>query len=170
MITVDCGISNKREIRLARDLGMEVVVTDHHQVPEDFDPICPVINPNRPGSLFPFRGLAGVGVAFFLAVGLRSLLRDEKWFEETREPDLKAYLDLVALGTVADMVPLKGQNRILVTSGMEVMKNSRWPGINALKDVSGVNSREISVYDLAYRLAPRLNAPGRMGFSRRWAA
>ncbi len=163
IITVDCGISNNREIRMAKELGMEVVVTDHHQVPEDFDPLCPVINPNRSDSLFPFRDLAGVGVAFFLAVGLRSVLRDAKWFRDIPEPDLKAYLDLVALGTVADMVPLKGQNRILVTSGIETMKNSRWPGINALKDASGMSSREISAYDLAYKLAPRLNAPGRLG-------
>ncbi len=163
IITVDCGISNREEIKLAGDLGIQVVVTDHHQIPEDFDPVCPVVNPVRPDSLFPFRELAGVGVTFFLGVGLRAALRDMGWFKDRPEPDLKDYLDLVALGTVADMVPLTGQNRILVMWGMEVLKNSRWPGLRALMEISGVDNSGISSYDLAFRLAPRLNAPGRMG-------
>ena len=163
IITVDCGISNKKEIELARDLGIQIVVTDHHQIPEDFNPKCPVLNPNRVDSLFPFNGLAGVGVAFFLAVGLRAALRDRNWFKESPEPDLRQYLDLVALGTVADMVPLTGLNRILACSGIEVMKKSKWPGIEALKAISGMDAHETSSYDLAFRLAPRLNAPGRMG-------
>ncbi|MFC1868793.1 single-stranded-DNA-specific exonuclease RecJ, partial [Thermodesulfobacteriota bacterium] len=163
IITVDCGTSNRKEIKLAGDLGMKVVVTDHHQIPEDFDPMCPVINPNRPDSLFPFKGLAGVGVAFFLAICIRSTLRDRNRFKESPEPDLKQYLDLVALGTVADMVPLTGQNRVLVRSGLEVMRDSKWPGIKAMKEISGVNEYNISSHDLAFKLAPRLNAPGRMG-------
>ncbi|MBW2609703.1 MAG: single-stranded-DNA-specific exonuclease RecJ [Deltaproteobacteria bacterium] len=163
IITVDCGISNMREIDLARRLGMKVVVTDHHQIPEDFDPICPVINPRRPESSFPFRELAGVGVAFFLAIAIRAGLRDRGWFRDRPEPDLKRYLDLVALGTVADMVPLIGQNRTLVRAGMEEMRNSQWPGIKAMLEISGVDSAWISSHDLAFRLAPRLNAPGRIG-------
>jgi len=162
IITVDCGISNIKEIELARRLGMDVVVTDHHQIPEDFEPVCPVINPNRSDSLFPFRGLAGVGVAFYLAIGTRTVLREKGWFRDRPEPDLRRYLDLVALGTVADMVPLIGQNRILVHSGMEVMKYSQWPGIKAMQNLSGMAISRISSYDLAFKLAPRLNAPGRM--------
>ena len=163
IITVDCGISNLGEISLAKDLGMKIVVTDHHQIPEGFYPLCPVINPNRPDSLFPFKDLAGVGVAFFFILGLRAALRNRGWFRDIPEPDLKRYLDLVAIGTVADMVPLKGLNRILVQSGIEVMRDSKWHGLNALKDVSGVKNSDISSYDLAFKLAPRLNAPGRMG-------
>jgi len=165
IITVDCGISNRKEIALAKELGMKVVVTDHHQIPEDFDPICPVINPNRHDSLFPFKALAGVGVAFFLAIALRSCLRNKGWFKDRPEPDLKKYLDIVALGTVADMVPLIDQNRILVQSGIQVMRNSIWPGIKAVKDVSGMDAHRISSYDLAFKLAPRFNAPGRLGDS-----
>lgn len=166
IITVDCGISNRKEIEMAKGLGMKVVVTDHHQIPEDFKPVCPVINPNRHDSLFPFRELAGVGVTFFLVIALRSCLRDRKWFIDSRpEPDLKQYLDIVALGTVADMVPLIDQNRILVRSGIEVMKNSIWPGIKAIRKISGIGSQRISSYDLAFKLAPRLNAPGRLGDS-----
>lgn len=163
IITVDCGIANRKEIEFAQGLGMKVVVTDHHQIPKDFKPVCPVVNPNRPDSSFPFRDLAGVGVAFFLAVAVRSALRERDLFKGLPEPDLKKYLDLVAIGTVGDMVPLTDQNRILTTHGIEAMKSTIWPGIRAMKAMSGVDERAISSYDLAFKLAPRLNAPGRMG-------
>lgn len=163
VITVDCGTANRREIERAKEAGIQVVVTDHHQVPEGFEPVCPVVNPHRPGCPFPFRSLAGVGLAFFLAIALRGALREEGWFKDRPEPDLKPYLDLVALGTVADMVPLLDQNRIMVKWGIEVMKRSRWPGIRAIKEIAAVKDVEISPYDLAFKLAPRLNAPGRMG-------
>jgi len=163
IITVDCGIANRKEIEFAQDLGMKVVVTDHHQIPNDFKPVCPVVNPNRTDSSFPFRELAGVGVAFFLAIAIRSALRERNGFNGLPEPDLRKYLDLVALGTVGDMVPLMDQNRILTLHGIEAMKRSVWPGIRAMKAMSGVDETAISSYDLAFRLAPRLNAPGRMG-------
>jgi single-stranded-DNA-specific exonuclease len=163
VITVDCGTSDQDQIALARTWGLKVVVTDHHQVPEDYVPHCPVINPHRPGSAFPFKYLAGVGVAFFLAVALRTALRERGWFEHKPEPDLREYLDLVALGTVADMVPLVDQNRILVKSGLEKIRHSRWPGIHALAEVADLPMETISSSDLAYRMAPRLNASGRMG-------
>ena len=163
IITVDCGIANKKEIEFAQTLGMKVVVTDHHQIPRDFRPICPTVNPHRPDSLFPFRALAGVGVAFFLAVAIRGGLRDRGGFAETPEPDLKKYLDLAAIGTVGDMVPLTGQNRIIAIHGIEAMKKSIWPGIRAMKKMAGVDEKAISSNDLAFKLAPRLNAPGRMG-------
>lgn len=163
IITVDCGISNIKEVKLAHSLGMKVVVTDHHQIPEDFSPLCPVINPHRSDSSFPFRSLAGVGVAFFLAAGIRAKIRERGWFNYAAEPDLKQYLDIVALGTIADMVPLKGQNRILVAAGIETMKKSRWFGIEAMKKTCGMDSSSISSEDIAFKLAPRLNAPGRIG-------
>lgn len=163
VITVDCGTSDQDQIALAHDRGLQVVVTDHHQVPEGFMPRCPVINPHRPGSRFSFKYLSGVGVAFFLAVGLRAALRERGWFKHRSEPDLREYLDLVALGTIADMVPLVGQNRILVKSGLEKMRRSRWPGIQALAEAAGLGANAVSASDLAYRIAPRLNASGRMG-------
>ncbi len=163
IITVDCGISNKNEISVAKKSGLNVVVTDHHQLPEEFHSDCPVVNPHRPDCPFPFKDLSGVGVAFFLAVAVRSSLREKGWFKRSAEPDLKEYLDLVALGTVADRVSLLGQNRILVKSGIEIMANSRWAGLNAMKVIAGIEGEETTAEDLAFRLAPRLNAPGRIG-------
>jgi single-stranded-DNA-specific exonuclease len=166
IITVDCGVSNQREIEYAKSLGMDVVVTDHHQIPDDFAPVCPVINPNRPDSAFSFRSLAGVGVAFFLAAGIRQCIRRKGWFKQVSEPDLRPYLDIVALGTIADMVPLTGQNRIMVAAGIESIKSSRWLGIEAMKKVCGLENQAMSAADIAFKLAPRFNAPGRIGDNR----
>jgi single-stranded-DNA-specific exonuclease len=163
LVTVDCGISNMREIALAKDLGMKMVVTDHHQIPEDFAPLCPVINPHRHDSLFPFKHLAGVGIAFFVAIAIRAALRERGWFMQRSEPDLRKYLDLVALGTVADMVPLQDQNRILVSAGLDRMQNSFWPGLDAIAEMASVVPSMITPYDIAFRIAPRLNASGRLG-------
>jgi single-stranded-DNA-specific exonuclease len=165
IVTVDCGISASREIALARELHLNVVVTDHHQVPRTSRPDCPVINPHQPECPFPFKYLAGVGLAFFLAVAVRAALREKGWFNGRPEPDLREYLDLVALGTIADRVPLVGQNRILVKTGLRRMADSRWPGMRAMMDAAGVKPSAITSDDLAFRLAPRLNAPGRMGDS-----
>ncbi len=166
IITVDCGISDEKEVLLARRLGMDVVITDHHQLPPGFKAKCPVVNPHQPGCRFPFKDLSGVGLSFFLAVGLRAVLRKRGWFRYREEPDLKDYLDLAALGTIADRVPLLGQNRMLVTAGVARMGHSLWPGIRAIMKVAGVAPQNVSSEDLAYRVAPRLNAPGRMGNAR----
>ena len=164
LVTVDCGIANHREIALAKSLGLEVVVTDHHRLPGDFEPICPMVNPQRPDSQFPFRHLSGVGLAFFLAIALRSAMRQRTWFRHRPEPDLKAYLILAALGTVADMAPLVGQNRILVASGLQRMDPTLWPGIEALQEVAGAKvTAPLRSEELAFTWAPRLNAPGRLG-------
>lgn len=163
IITVDCGISSTEEIALARSLGVKVVVTDHHQVPKGLEAVCPVVDPHQPGCAFPFKDLAGVGLAFFLAVSIRAALREKGWFNKRPAPDLKEYLDLVALGTVADKVPLLDQNRILVKGGIGIMAKSRWAGIRALKEVAHVGDTDITTDNLAFRLAPRLNAPGRIG-------
>ncbi len=163
IITVDCGISNQKEIEYARTLGIDVVVTDHHQIPDKFTPVSPVINPNREDSIFPFRELAGVGVAFFLAASIRSCIRKKGWFRLAAEPDLRQYLDIVAIGTIADMVPLTGQNRIMVMAGIDVMKDSRWLGIEAIKKICGIDNQMITSGDIAFKLAPRLNAAGRIG-------
>jgi single-stranded-DNA-specific exonuclease len=163
LITVDCGISSPSEIALAQQLGMEVVVTDHHQLPGDFRPICPTINPLRPDSAFPFRDLSGVGLAFYLAIAIRSRLRDTGFFNSGPEPDLRTCLDLVALGTVADIVPLIGENRIFVKRGLEALMQDSRPGVKALREVSGIREgQELTTDDIAFRLAPRLNALGRL--------
>jgi len=163
LITVDCGTGSGEEIDLARRCGLDVVITDHHRVPGDFDPLCPFLNPHRPDCAFPFHGLAGVGVAFFLAVAVRAALRDEGWFRSRPEPDLRDYLDLVALGTVADMVPLLEENRILVNAGLQALRQSRWPGLIALQEEAGVHPGLATTEDVAFRLAPRINASGRLG-------
>ncbi len=162
IITVDCGISNEKEVMLAKRLGMDVVITDHHQLPPGFKACCPVVNPHQPGCPFPFKDLSGAGVSFFLAVGLRAAMRRTGWFRFKKEPDLRDYLDLAALGTVADRVSLLGQNRMLVSAGVERMAHSIWPGIRAIMNVAGVRPENIASEDLSYRIAPRLNAPGRM--------
>jgi len=168
VITVDCGISSFSEIALAQKLGMEVIVTDHHRIASGFKPLCPTINPLRPDSSFPFKELAGVGLAFYLAIGIRSNLRDAGFFQDKSEPDLRAYLDLVAIGTVADIVPLIEENRILVKSGLSVLIETQKPGIKELLRVSGiVNNQTISTHDIAFKLAPRLNAMGRLGSATR---
>jgi single-stranded-DNA-specific exonuclease len=166
LVTVDCGTGNLEEVKQALDLGLDVVVTDHHRVPEGFDAPCPVVNPKRPGCGFPCRGLSGVGVAFYLAAAVRAAMREGGWFRSRPEPDLRSYLDLVAIGTVADMVPLLEENRLLVTAGMEAMRVSRWPGVTALRELSGVEAAHVSPEDVAFRLAPRINAAGRLGKAR----
>jgi len=163
IITVDCGINSFSEITLAHKLRMEVIVTDHHQPPSGFKPLCPTINPLRPDCPFPFKELSGVGLAFYLAIAIRSKLRDTGFFQDTGEPDLRVYLGLVAIGTIADIVPLIEENRILVKSGLTVLTKIRKPGINALLRVSGIkNNQAITTHDVAFKLAPRLNAIGRL--------
>jgi single-stranded-DNA-specific exonuclease len=168
IITVDCGVNSLPEIALARRLGMEVIVTDHHKIPPNFQPTCPTIDPLRPDSRFPFRELSGVGLAFYLAIAIRSSLREAGFFKGTAEPDLRSYLDLVALGTVADMAPLTEENRILVKGGLSGLMDSQRPGIKALLRVSGIKEDQaIATDDISFRLAPRLNAMGRLGSATR---
>jgi single-stranded-DNA-specific exonuclease len=166
MITVDCGISDAREVAWAGEQGLEVIITDHHEVPPELPPALAVVNPKRQGHAYPFGELAGVGVALLLALGLRAELRAEGWFRQRPEPNLKSYLDLVALGTAADMMPLRGENRILVRQGLKVLEESRRPGIIALKEAVGLEGKPISYRDAVFRLAPKLNAAGRLGQAR----
>lgn len=161
IITTDCGISDNEAIALAKDLGLDVIVVDHHQVPPNLPPAYAIINPKRHGCLFPFEELAGVGVSFNLIIALRQYLKGRGVWEGREIPNLRAYLDLVALGTIADMVPLIDENRILVKYGLEVLKETDRPGLNALKEVSGLN-HILTAWDVAFRLAPRLNAAGRI--------
>ena len=166
LVTVDCGINDIEEVAWAGSQGMEVIITDHHEVSPELPPALAVVNPKRGGPDYPFRDLAGVGVALLLALGVRAELRAEGWFRGHPEPNLRPYLDLVALGTAADVVPLLGENRILVRQGLKVLEESRRPGLVALKEVLRLSGQPISFQDLVFRLAPRINAAGRLGQAR----
>lgn len=156
VISVDCGITSVAEVAWARDNGLDVVITDHHSVPEEIPQAIAVINPKRPGDPYPFKDLAGVGVAFKLVQALQQTLNlpqagQEKWL-----------LDLVALGTVCDVVTLIGENRVLVSFGLKVMQKSRRPGIKSLSMVGGVELGDIKSYHLGFVFGPRMNAAGRL--------
>lgn len=160
LISVDCGISAHAEADLAAELGLDLIITDHHQPSEDLPECLAVINPHLRTNRFPWKDLSGVGVAFFLLVALRRYLREDGFFKDRPEPDLRQGLDLVAMGTVADIVPLGGVNRILVRSGLQLLEKGQRPGIAALKSVSEVTQVTSGV--VGFRLAPRLNAAGRI--------
>jgi single-stranded-DNA-specific exonuclease len=166
LVTVDCGVSDAEEVAWANAQGLEVIITDHHEIPPELPPALAVVNPKRAGREYPFDDLAGVGVALLLALGVRAELRVEGFFEGHPEPNLKSYLDLVALGTAADVVPVVGENRILARQGLKVLEKTRRPGLVALKEVAGLEGKPISFKDLGFRLAPRLNAAGRLGQAR----
>ncbi|MDP5069316.1 MAG: single-stranded-DNA-specific exonuclease RecJ, partial [Congregibacter sp.] len=165
IITVDNGISSLDGVAAANAAGMEVLITDHH-LPGEFLPDAAVIvNPNQRGCHFPSKALAGVGVMFYLLLALRTRLRDQGWFasRNLEVPHLGAFLDLVALGTVADVVPLDHNNRILVAGGLARMRSGRArPGINALLSVAGRDPLTVVASDLGFAAGPRLNAAGRL--------
>lgn len=161
ILTVDCGINSVAEAELCTCLGIDLIITDHHMPGDIIPPAFAVINPLLPGSPFPFKYLAGVGVAYNLMIALRTRLREEGYFADRDEPNLRAYLDLVALGTVADIVPLVDENRTFVKYGLRELTSSRRIGVQALKEVSGVDG-EVSCGAVGFRLAPRLNAAGRL--------
>jgi single-stranded-DNA-specific exonuclease len=161
IISVDCGITAVAEAQLCRERGIDLIIVDHHAPKELIPDACAVINPLRPGCPYPFKSLAGVGVAFNLLIALRSALRDAGAFDGGTVPDLRQWLDLVALGTIADVVPLVGQNRIYAYHGLRQLSASRKPGIMALKNVAGIRD-EVSCGQVGFRMAPRLNAAGRM--------
>ena len=163
LITVDCGVSDYQAITRANELGLEVIVTDHHQIPPKLPPALAVVNPHRTDSLFPQPHLAGVGVAFFLAGGLRQRLRENGLLSKANQPELAPLLGFVAIGSVADVVPLTRVNRILVSVGLGHLASPVYPGLAALKEVGAVEAgRPPTARDVAFRLAPRLNAVGRL--------
>ncbi|QEM70165.1 single-stranded-DNA-specific exonuclease RecJ [Geobacter sp. FeAm09] len=161
IVSVDCGITAVEEALFCREQGIELIVVDHHLPGETLPAAVAVVNPMQPGCPYPFKSLAGVGVAFNLLVALRTALRDEGAFTGGREPDLREWLDLVALGTIADVVPLTGQNRIFAFHGLRQLSAATKPGVQALKQVAGVTGG-VSCGQVGFRLAPRLNAAGRM--------
>ncbi len=162
IITVDCGSGSSEAVAEANRLGIDVIITDHHAISDPMPLAAAVVNPQRCDCPAGAQCLAGVGVAFILLVCLRKHLREIDYWSKYEEPNLKALCDLVALGTVADIVPLVNENRILTKIGLEVINKNPRPGIQALLQASGISKPFISAEDIAFRLAPRLNAAGRM--------
>ena len=165
LITVDNGISSVDGVAAAAARNVPVIVTDHHLPGEHLPQAAAIVNPNQPGDNFPSKCLAGVGVAFYLLIALRAALREKRWFDQRglQEPNLGQLLDLVALGTVADVVPLDVNNRILVARGIARIRGGRaQPGVAALLKVAGRDSNHLTASDLAFAVAPRLNAAGRL--------
>jgi len=165
IITVDNGISSIEGVKVAKELNLKVIVTDHH-LPANTLPVADaIVNPNQPDDNFPSKMLAGVGVIFYVMLALRALLREKSWFKEKNipEPNLAELLDLVALGTVADVVPLDYNNRILVSQGLARIRSGRvCAGIKALIDVTGRDASCLVASDFGFAIAPRLNAAGRL--------
>jgi len=160
IITVDCGISSTTEVSAARALGIDVVITDHHEPPANLPPANAVLNPRRKGCSYPDKCLAGVGIAFKLAQALARLIgpgvhpRDDE--------RLLSYLDLVALGTVADIAPLLGENRVLVRHGLEQLGASQRPGVRALLETARIEKRPLRAAQIGFGMGPRINAAGRL--------
>jgi single-stranded-DNA-specific exonuclease len=165
IVTVDNGISSIEGVAHAADLNIDVIVTDHHLPGKTLPEAWAIINPNQPGCVFPSKNLAGVGVAFYLLSGLRKTLRNIGWFTDNgmEEPNMAAWLDLVALGTVADVVPLDQVNRALVHQGLMRIRSGRCrPGIQALLRIADKNPKRLVATDLGFAIGPRLNAAGRL--------
>ncbi len=164
LVTVDCGITNFDQVDRANELGLDVIIVDHHQL--DPKKGCPnafaVVNPQRPDCASGLTMLCGCGLAFYVAMGLRMRARSLGWFESIAEPNLKSHLDLVVVATAADLVPLVGDNRILVAQGLRVLKETQKPGLKALMDVTGLTEKTLSPGHLGFTLGPRINASGRM--------
>jgi single-stranded-DNA-specific exonuclease len=165
IITVDNGISSVEGVVRANKLAIEVIVTDHHLPGTQLPDALAIVNPNQQGCDFPSKNLAGVGVAFYLLIALRTELRQQQWFDQQQiaEPNLSQWLDLVALGTVADVVPLDQVNRALVHQGLlRIRSGHSRPGIQALLRIAGKNPARLVATDLGFALGPRLNAAGRL--------
>ncbi|HIE20490.1 MAG TPA: single-stranded-DNA-specific exonuclease RecJ, partial [Rhodospirillales bacterium] len=162
VVTVDCGTSAFEPLEAAKDAGLEMIVVDHHEAEATLPPATAIINPNRLDDDSGQGQLAAVGVAFLLVVAVNRALRSAGWYETRPEPDLTGWLDLVALGTVCDVVPLTGINRALVSQGLKVMGQRRNTGLKALADVAGLKEAP-ETYHAGFQLGPRINAGGRIG-------
>ncbi len=167
IITADCGISDMDVVKKAHKMGVDIIITDHHEVPNEIPPACAVLNPKQGDCSFPFKSLAGVGVAFNLIIALRSKLRERGAWNGGDIPNLRRYLDLVAMGTVADLVPLLDENRIFVRFGLEELTQASRLGIRVLKEICGLKDGIITTGAVGFKLAPRINAAGRLGESQR---
>ena len=161
VVSADCGVTAVAEVDAAARLGLDVVVIDHHTASQDLPRAVAILNPHQPGCTFPGRELAAVGVAFHLLLALRKRLREAGWFAARPEPNLREVLDLVALGTIADVVPLTGPNRVLVHFGLKELARGGRVGVLALKSVAQL-AGEVTAGDVGFKLGPRINAAGRL--------
>ncbi|MBO4441739.1 single-stranded-DNA-specific exonuclease RecJ [bacterium] len=163
VITVDCGITSIDEIAYAANLGLKTIIIDHHHVGTEVPPAVAIVNPHREDCEYPFKDMAAVGVVFTFLMVMKKLVERDGFF--TGElPNLVEYLDIVAMGTVADLVPLLESNRIFVKHGLTQMRKNQRPGLQALANVCGVKSlKDITPTTISYKMAPRLNAAGRIG-------
>lgn len=166
LITVDCGSDSHDAVRAAIKEDIDVIITDHHEITSVTPSAFAVVNPKQRGCKAGLDHLAGVGVAFYLIIALRNYLRQKGFWENIPEPNLMAYSDLFAIGTIADMVPLKGENRILSKAGIEIIRQGRREGLRALVQVSKIDQNSIDSDDISFRIAPRINAAGRISHSR----
>lgn len=165
IITVDNGIACIDGVTHAKALGIEVIVTDHHLPGDDLPPADAIVNPNQPGCTFPSKNLAGVGVAFYIMLALKTELQQRNWFTKKNlpAPNLASLLDIVAVGTVADVVVLDKNNRILVHQGLQRIRAGKCrPGIKALVEVANRDCAHLTSTDLGFVIGPRLNAAGRL--------
>ena len=165
LVTVDNGISSVEGVQRARDKGISVLITDHHLPGEQLPNANAIVNPNQVGDKFPSKMLAGVGVMFYVLIALRADLRDQNWFYEKNitEPNLAEFLDLVALGTVADVVPMDRNNRLLVSQGLARIRSGKCrPGIKALLLAANRTLERVTAQDMGFAVGPRLNAAGRL--------
>ncbi len=163
IVTVDCGVSDREEIEYARTQGIDTIVLDHHEVPATLPAAAAVINPNRGDCPFPFKHLAGVGIVFNFLIALRGGLRNIGFWTQRPYPNLKDYLDLVALGTIGDLSPLVDENRIFARIGLELLNEDRRVGLKALRDTAGLGNTVIDSGVASFALIPRINAAGRVG-------
>lgn len=167
LIAVDCGITSVKEVARANELGLDVIICDHHEPKEELPPAYAVLDHKRADNESTIQSLSGAGVGFYLAIATRSVLRDIGHFDAENggpaEPDIRELLDLVALATVADMVPLVDENRVLLKAGMDRMRKNPCVGLRELLRVTGVDPAEVSTYHLGFILGPRINASGRLG-------
>ena len=152
VITVDCGIACKNEIKKAKDNGIDVIITDHHSIPDNFpDDACAIIHPKIQDTKYPYSELTGAGVALKLAKALMP-------------EDYEELLDLAAMGTIADLGPLTGENRLIVKQGLKVLSNTKWPGLSKIKESTKLKKGEkVDTFNVGFQIAPRINAAGRIG-------
>lgn len=162
IVTVDCGMANHEEISLAKQLGIDVIILDHHEPSESLPPADAIVNPKRSDCAFPFKQLAAVGIVFNFLIALRGTLRSEGFWGNGSYPNLRDYLDLVALGTIGDVVPLVDENRIFVKIGMELISHDARVGIRALKMACGLEGKAVEASRASFTLLPRINAAGRI--------
>ncbi|MEN6317323.1 MAG: single-stranded-DNA-specific exonuclease RecJ, partial [Syntrophaceae bacterium] len=166
IVTVDCGISDHEQISYARTLGIDTIVLDHHEVPNSLPDAVAIIDQNRKECTFPFKHLAAVGIVFNFLIALRGKLRKEGFWETRKYPNLRDYLDLVALGTIGDICPLTDENRIFTKIGLDLITEGKRVGLQALKEICGIDTQVIDSGKASFCLIPRINAAGRVALAK----